>query len=274
MTKYAAEVMLGYTGTWRSKGGEKAVSLLWERDVGATNYQVRQAGNSLRLYTNGVFHSQYNPRQPLTGNVWDLLFLPAFFYPTGSIHRVLVLGVGGGAVIQQLRYFVQPETVVGVESNATHLYLAKRFFGVRGQDVELVRADAVDWVDRYRGPPFDIVIDDLFGHVAGETQRSVFADRAWVTALTGCLSGAGMIVSNFASRLELMASAYLAGGILANKFTSAFYLSTGQNYNAVGVFLRRRATTRQLRDRLKRIPQLDPRRRSSRLNYSIRTLPI
>jgi len=250
------------------------MSILWERDVGSTNYQLRQAGNSLRLYTNGVFHSQYNPRRPVTGSVWDLLFLPAFFYPPGSIRRILVLGVGGGAVIQQLRHFIQPDTVVGVELSATHLYLAKRFFGVSGNDVELVRADAVDWVKQYQGPLFDIVIDDLFGHVDGETQRSVFADPTWVASLTRCLSSDGMIVCNFASWLELMASAYLGHSVLRKKFSSAFYLSTAQNYNAVGVFLKRLATTRQLRDRLKRIPQLDPRQQSSRLNYSIRTLSI
>jgi spermidine synthase len=250
------------------------MTLLWERDVGATNYQLRQAGNSLRLYTNGVFHSQYNPQQPVTGNVWDLLFLPAFFYPAGSIRRILVLGVGGGAVIQQLRHFIRPDSIVGVELSPTHLYLAERFFGVSGNDVELVKAEAVDWVNRYRGPLFDIVIDDLFGHVGGETQRSVLADRAWVTSLTRCLSSDGMIVCNFASRLELMASAYLGDSTLRKEFSSAFYLSTTQNYNAVGVFLKRRAATRQLRDRLKRVPQLDPRRRSSRLNYRIRTLSI
>ena len=250
------------------------MSILWERDAGSTNYQVRQAGNSLRLYTNGVFHSQYNPGRPVTGSVWDLLFLPAFFYPPGSIRRVLVLGVGGGAVIQQLRRFIQPDTIVGVELSATHLYLAKRFFGVSGNDVELVRADAVDWVNRYRGPVFDIVIDDLFGHVDGETQRSVFADRGWVLSLTRCLSSDGMIVCNFASRLELMVSAYLSHSALRSGFSSAFYLGTAQNYNAVGAFLKKPATPRQLRDRLKRIPQLDPRRQSSRLNYSIRTLSI
>jgi spermidine synthase len=228
----------------------------------------------LRLYTNGVFHSQYNPGRPVTGSVWDLLFLPAFFYPPDSIRRVLVLGVGGGAVIQQLRRFIQPDTIVGVELNATHLYLAKRFFGVSGNDVELIRGDAVDWVKEYRGTAFDIVIDDLFGHVDGETQRSVFPDRNWVSSLVRCLSSDGMIVCNFASRLELMASAYLSDSALRENFSSAFYLGTAQNYNAVGVFLKRPATTRQLRDRLKRIPRLDPRRPSSRLNYSIRTLSV
>lgn len=250
------------------------MSILWEKDVDSTNYQLRQAGNSLRLYTNGVFHSQYNPGRPVTGSVWDLLFLPAFFYPPGSIRRVLVLGVGGGAVIQQLRRFVQPDSVVGVELNATHLYLAQRFFGVSGNDVELVRADAVDWIKQYRGPAFDIIIDDLFGHVDGETQRSVFADRSWVSSLTRCLSSDGMIVCNFTSRLELMVSAYLSHSTLRSSFSSAFCLATAQNYNAVGAFLKRPATTRQLRDRLKRISQLDPRRPSSRLSYSIRTLSI
>ncbi|MEN8761197.1 MAG: oxidoreductase, partial [Thiogranum sp.] len=176
--------------------------------------------------------------------------------------------------IQQLRWLVQPDSVVGVDLKATHLYLAERFFGVCGSDGELVRADAVDWVKQFRGPAFDIIIDDLFGHVDGETQRSVFADRSWVSSLTRCLSSDGMIVCNFTSRLELMVSAYLSHSTLRSSFSSAFYLATAQNYNAVGAFLKRPATTRQLRDRLKRIPQLDPRRPSSRLSYSIRTLSI
>ena len=250
------------------------MSILWQRVVGSTDYQVRRAGNSLRLYTNGVFHSQYNPQRPVTGSVWDLLLLPAFFYPFGSIRRVLVLGVGGGTVIQQLRRFVKPEIVVGVEWSDTHIFIARRFFGVQGDDVKLIRANAVDWVKDYQGPAFDVIIDDLFGHCEGETQRSVLVDHSWVSSLTRCLSGDGVIVCNFASTLELMASTYLIQGRLRTKFSSAFHLSSARNYNAVGAFLRRPARTRQLRDRLTRIPQLDPRRQSSCLRYNIRTLSI
>lgn len=248
------------------------MSILWERDTGDTLYQVRQAGRSMRLYTNGVLHSQYNPGRPLTGSVWDLLFLPAFFYPPANIRRVLVLGVGGGAVIQQLRQFVQPDMIVGVELNPVHLSVARRFFAVKGKGVQLIRANAVDWIKQYRGPPFDIIIDDLFGDADGEPQRAVFADQAWARSLTGCLSAEGMIVSNFASRLELMVSAYLENSSVRNIFGSAFHLSTAQNYNAVGVFLKKPAATRQLRDRLRKVPRLDTRPPASRLNYSIRTL--
>jgi spermidine synthase len=250
------------------------MSILWERTTGGTLYQVRQAGRSMRLYTNGVLHSQYNPGRPLTGSVWDLLFLPAFFYPPSSIRRVLVLGVGGGAVIQQLRQFVQPDIVVGIELNPVHLSVARRFFTVKGKGVQLIKANAVDWIKQYQGPPFDIIIDDLFGDADGEPQRAVFAGPAWVRSLTRCLSREGMIVSNFASKLELMVSAYLDNSPAGRTFDSAFHLSTAQNYNAVGVFLNRPATTRQLRDRLRKVPQIDPRRRAPRLNYNIRTLQM
>jgi spermidine synthase len=249
------------------------VSLLWERRIGGTLYQVRNAGRTRRLYTNGVFHSQYNPARPVTGSVWDLLLLPAFFYAPGELRRVLVLGVGGGAVIQQLRQFVQPEAIVGVELNAVHLSIARRFFGVKGAGVFLEQADAVDWMRRYRGPGFDMIVDDLFGDYAGEPQRAVFADADWVGSLGRCLNPGGMIVSNFTSPLELDVSAFVSDAACRRRFRSAFSLSTSRNYNAVGVFLAKSADTRTLRERLKRVPLLDP-RKSRGLRYHIRTLGL
>lgn len=247
------------------------MSLVWERRIRGTLYQVRRAGRSMRLYTNGVFHSQYNPTRPVTGSVWDLLLLPAFFYPPGALRRVLVLGVGGGAVIQQLRRFVQPDTLVGIELSRVHLSIARRFFAVAGDDVRLEQADAVDWVKRYRGAGFDMIIDDLFGDYDGEPQRSVAADTAWVASLCRCLKPGGLIVSNFTTSLELEVSAYRIDPACRRRFDAAFELSTAQNHNAVGVFLKRPATTRQLRERLKRVPALDPRKPAG-LRYRIRTL--
>lgn len=68
------------------------MSLIWSKNVSGVQYEVRSAGSSKRLYTNGVFHSQYNPVQKITGHVWDLLMIPAFFYPQNTIKKVLVLG--------------------------------------------------------------------------------------------------------------------------------------------------------------------------------------
>jgi spermidine synthase len=249
------------------------MSVLWERRVSGTLYQVRTAGRTLRLYTNGVFHSQYNPDRPTTGSVWDLLLLAAFFYAPGELRRVLVLGVGGGAVIRQLQQFVQPELIVGVELSAVHLSIARRFFGVQGEGVVLQQADALAWLRDYRGPGFDMIVDDLFADADGEPQRAVFADNDWVSSLSRRLSAHGMIVSNFASSLELDVSAYRTHAGCRRRFQSAFHLSTVQNYNAVGAFLKKSVGTRQLRERLKRIPALDP-RKAAGLRYRIRTLVV
>ncbi|HFD78930.1 MAG TPA: class I SAM-dependent methyltransferase [Gammaproteobacteria bacterium] len=248
------------------------MSILWERRSGGNCYQVRQAGHSRRLYTNGVFHSQYNPHRPLTGSVWDLLFLPAFFYPAGSIRRVLVLGVGGGAVIRQLHRFVKPAEILGIELNPVHITLARRFFDVKGEGVRLQQADAVDWVRDWRGAPFDMIIDDLFSDQGGEAQRAVAAGPEWAQALLACLAPGGLLVSNFASRLELEVSAYLTLPACRRRIRSAFRLETAQNYNAVGAFLDQAVTTANLRRRLRASRELDPRRKSSRLAYRIRTL--
>lgn len=105
------------------------MAILWQKTIKDTRYEVRTAGQTRRLYTDGVFHSQFNPEHEVTGGVWDVLMLPAFFYPPETIKRVLVLGVGGGAVIHQLQRYIKPEEIIGVELNPVHIMLAKNILG-------------------------------------------------------------------------------------------------------------------------------------------------
>ena len=248
------------------------MSILWERDTGDTLYQVRQAGRSMRLYTNGVLHSQYNPGRPLTGSVWDLLLLPAFFMPAGAVRRVLVLGVGGGAVIRQLNHFLSPELIVGVELNPVHLEVAREYFEVEQENVELVEADARWWLKQYRGEPFDLIIDDLFTDADGDPQRAVAADGPWMRGLLKQLSPEGVLVCNFGSPEELKESAYFTQASIGQRFAAAFQLSTPLYENAIGAFLRQPSDSAVLRERLRHVPGLNPDLASSKLNYRIRKL--
>lgn len=234
---------------------------------------MRSAGNSRRLYTNGVFHSQYNPTQPLTGNVWDLLLLPAFFLPETAVQRVLVLGVGGGAVIRQLEHFLAPQRIIGVELNPVHLQVAQRFFGVTGENIELHQADARWWLKRYHGEPFDMIIDDLFSDTDGDAQRAVAADGPWLRGLLKHLNPHGVLVCNFGSARELKESAVFQVPAVARRFASAFQLTTPLYENAIGAFTLQAAETGMLRERLRTTPGLNPGRRGGRLNFRIRTLP-
>ncbi|WP_334078998.1 spermidine synthase [Microbulbifer sp. M83] len=193
------------------------MALVWERHLEGNHYQVRSHGASVRLYTNGVFHSQWNPRDPLKGSLWELLLLPAFFRDARQLRSVLVLGVGGGAVIRLLQRFVGPERIVGVDLDPVHLDVARNYFGAgsgTGQ-IELVCADAREFMadTTSRASQYDLVIDDLFGHIDGEARRTVPVDPAWCHRLLGSLSPAGVLVGNFGSRREMLASGWRSPGI-------------------------------------------------------------
>ncbi|MEM7378692.1 MAG: class I SAM-dependent methyltransferase [Pseudomonadota bacterium] len=205
------------------------MSVVWEHRADGAHYQVRQAGGSIRLYTNGVFHSQWNPSPAKTRSVWDLLSLPVF-YRNRAAPRVLVLGVGGGAAIKRLTQFKPSADIVGVDRDPVHLRVARSWFRVQSR---LTHADAVDWVRHYRGAPFDVVVDELFGHREGEACRAVEADRAWLQQLKGLLVADGVLTVNHASGHEWRNNAASRAGMAhRRRFSLPLY------DNAIGVYSR------------------------------------
>ncbi len=248
------------------------MAIIWQRKHRGVCYQVRSAGASLRLYTDGVFHSQYNPRQLLTGHVWDLLMLPAFFHPPENIRRVLILGAGGGAVIHQLRHFVQPEHISAIELNSQHVAIGKRFFNLIGKGTELIEADAVEWLKNYQGEKFDMIIDDLFAEHDGEPVSVVKANQRWFSEMLKHLNKNGMIVRNFINRQDLMDCAAITQPVIAKKFASIFQLTSHYNENFVGVFLRRASSSHELRSRLRQTQGLNPDVKSCKLRYRVRAI--
>lgn len=249
------------------------MAVLWSRQRAGVTYEVRGAGRTRRLYTDGVLHSQFNPSRPVTGSVWDLLMLPAFFPGPERIRRALVLGIGGGTVLHQIRRYLAPDTLLGVELDPVHIQIARRFFGVDEDCARIHHADAIQFVRDYAGPPFDLIIDDLFAEREGEPVRAVAADLHWVRALLRLRARGGIVVANFPDRRELLASAYQSAPAIARRFKSRFELTTPYYENAIGAFLAHDYRTRDLRTHLKGHPELDPQRRNSGLRFRIRRLP-
>jgi spermidine synthase len=226
------------------------VGIVWQKTVNGKQYEVRSAGQSRRLYTDGVFHSQFNPNKSLTANVWDLISLPSFFLDSEKIRRILVLGVGGGAVIHHFLQWYPHADITGVELDKTHIQIGKRFFGLSDKRVTLIEADAIDWVKRYRGHTFDIVIDDLFGEIDGEPARVIEANSSWLNHLVHILTPHGMLVMNFTESKDLRDCAVLHNETIKKKFKSAYRLMTPLYENQIGVFLKETATANQWRKRI------------------------
>lgn len=248
------------------------MAIIWQKNINDTRYQVRKAGNSTRLYSDGVFHSQHNPHHPVTRGVWDLLMLPAFFQPAGKIRRILVLGVGGGSVLHLLQRYLQPQELVGIELVPVHLDIARRFFGIDKKTARLVCADAIQWLKDYDGPPFDMIIDDLFGEEQGEGVRAAPLTAQWFRLLDKNLSPHGLAVINLISRKSLHESAYFSNTATRRRFPGAYSLTLPQFHNIISAFLKQDATPAALRKRISDIPGLNHRSGPNKLNFRLQKI--
>ena len=248
------------------------MAVIWQKTVNGKRYEVRAAGQTQRLYTDGVFHSQYNPNKTLTGNVWDLLSLPSFFLAPEQVRRVLVLGVGGGAVMHQLASWYPDTDITGIELDKTHLAIARRFFHLKGKHITLIQQDAIDWVKRYRGLPFDLVIDDLFAEEKGEPLRVIAASKSWLGHLARLMTTHGALVMNFTEAKDLREAITRITQGANQKFTMAYRFMTPLYENQIGVFLRRSCKKNEWRKRLAQLPALNREFEENLDKYQIRKI--
>jgi spermidine synthase len=218
------------------------MALLWSQietlDHQETRYEVRTAGATRRLYTNGAFHSQYHPGRLLGGGIWDLLTLPALF-GEHSVDRVLLLGVGGGTAIHQYRKVCQASTITGVELNPMHIQIAEEFFDCQGAGINLVCADACEWVTQ-QDETYDVLIDDLFLDGDVDPFRANTLDTAWMKDMTRCLASHGMIIQN---HLEPESARHVATQPWVKaQFASAIVFATPQFENVILALYRTKTT--------------------------------
>ena len=216
------------------------MTVLWSQEQrDGRLVEVRGARSTRRLYVDGVLHTSWSPVRPLTGGIWDPMALAALFAPPGGVRRVLVLGLGGGAVVHLLRRHVQPDSIVAIECDPLLTRLARDWFEVEGPDLELVTDDAIDWVRRDRGPPFDLIVDDLFGEVDGEPVRADGASGDWWMTLAKRLTPGGVLVVNFTYLRDLVGSALCQDVRFRKPFPCAFRYAYGAYENAVAALAHR-----------------------------------
>ena len=248
------------------------MALVWQKKVADRNYEVRQAGASLRLYTNGVFHSQFNPNCILGGHVWDLLVLPALFAPE-KIRRILILGLGGGAAVRTLQCLLPKRDISAVEIDATHIQIAKRFFGVRpNKHTTLIQADALEWLYNYRGEKFDFILDDLFIEDDGNPNRAINSNKHWFKQLQKQLSPHGIIAINFDSNVTWRKSALAIDLPCLNSFASRFVLSQSGYENRIVALSKLALSPKNIASNLQLQKTYLSNTLGRRINYKIRAI--
>lgn len=233
------------------------MSVLGRHVVGGRVVEVRAAGRTRRLYVDGVYHSSWSPARPLTGAVWDHLALSTFLVDPEGARRVLLLGVGGGAVLRMLHALAPPQRLVGVELDGLLLDIGRRWFGLDRTGAELVRADAAAWVRRNARARFDLVIDDVFGEEDGEPRRPPgLDDGAWWRRLAALVAPGGALVVNFVTERDLLASDICQDVGFRRRFPAALRFSCTGYENAVVALLSDAVHPRGFRRRVEAHPAL------------------
>ncbi|MCB1616035.1 MAG: methyltransferase domain-containing protein [Pseudomonadales bacterium] len=248
------------------------MATIWQKSTPESLYEIRKAGESIRFYKGGVFHTQYNPRHLLSGNIWDLLSLPALFFKPGEVKRVLLLGMGGGAVIHHLYALAGPRQITAVELDPWAIEISKRFFKVPQNNLEVHQADAGSWLSDYKGAPFDLIIDDLFMDIDAQPRRAIDFNDDWYSLLEKHLGKKGLLVVNFDCRKTLNESALLK--VKKRCFVQACVFSHPAYENRVAVLSRRNIDRAQFRLTLGQLVMKDRRISRRRLNFSLRKLAL
>lgn len=249
--------------------------VLFQHQSAKTKYRVEKHGKTISLYSNGVFHSEFTPGKLLTGSVWDLMLLPAFFHPPETVRRVLLLGLGGGVLVHQLKHFFPDVEIIAIDIDKTHILVARSYFAVNYPGVKLVHGDAIQWLKEYRGPQFDMVIDDLFWSDSnGLASRVQPLDRSWWFQLQSRVRESGSLVINFACDEELHQSCFYRNKEYSAYLPGRYRFQTPDCENSVVCLANQPLDLLAFNQRLRQQPLLDKTRKSCHLKYTVRPLPF
>lgn len=234
------------------------MAVIYEKRTPDCVYQVRTAGSSVRLYSNSVLHSQYNPKQVISGAIWDLLLLPAFFKPVAP-KKILLLGLGGGTLVKMVQHFFPNAEIDCVELDVHHIRIAKRFFKVKG--INIHQGDAYTFLKQNR-KKYDWVIDDVFGHLDGNPSRQASLNNVLYKR---SLKRDGVLSINIIDEVEGFSS-------LKKQFKQAYGLRHPLYENEICVFADSLMDEGGFESNLQKSKLLDQRYKTCRLRYELEKL--
>jgi spermidine synthase len=162
---------------------------------GRPRVEVKLGRRGRTLSIDGTFASYYEPGLPLTGSVWDALAVPLVLLPRARRRSVLVLGLGGGSVARVVRALAPAARIVGIEKNREVLRAARRWLDLDALGVEVVEADAQEYLARARRR-FDVIVEDIFVGRGRAVYKPAWLPAPGLELAQRRLAPCGLLVSN------------------------------------------------------------------------------
>jgi spermidine synthase len=228
-----------------------------------TRIEVRESTRGRELSVDGTFASLWRPGRVSTGSVWDALAAPLLSLPEERQETILLLGLGGGSAARLARALLPEARIVGVERDPGVLKAARTHFELDALCLEVVQADAREFLAR-RGETFDAVLEDIFvGSGRGVCKPDWLPEPGLALAASRLREG-GLLVTN---SLDETAS---AGRVLRARLGRALSIEVHGYDNRILAAGPRGLTARRLRSAVAAHPILAP----TLPKLRFRTLPL
>lgn len=230
---------------------------------------VRSAGKSMRLYRNGVFHTQWHPERPFDEAVWTLLAISGVLAQRQP-KRALLLGVAGGAVLHAWLKLFPNAQLTGVELCPDHLAVGQQWFGLDHPQIDLHCGDAQAWLAAYAGPAFDVIVEDCFDATNPNVERALALDPPWCRLLAQHLAPGGVLAVNAGGLGTLRQSGFVQDAALKKRFSNRSAVHVLDEMNRVGIFVDGADSKLRLRDAIAVWPHVQQRCQLQRLKFNQR----
>ncbi|MDA3873813.1 MAG: fused MFS/spermidine synthase [Kiritimatiellae bacterium] len=143
----------------------------------------------------GATHATWHPTRLMTGHAWDAITAAILLHPEEH-HHLLMLGLGGGTVLRQLRHFLPDISITAVEIDPEMIGLARRHMELDLLDVDVIEADAFDFLANNPNR-YDVVVDDLYRCGDNDVERPAAVTEAMLAGHALHLVPGGSVVMNF-----------------------------------------------------------------------------
>ncbi|MDO8503365.1 MAG: methyltransferase domain-containing protein [bacterium] len=108
--------------------------------------------------------------------------------------KVLLLGVGGGSVIELIEDFWPDAKITGIEIDPLMINLGKKYLKLgKARNLEIEIHDATDWFSKNKERRFDLVLIDLY---VGSRIPEKFKGEKFIKLVEHSLSGSGIAAFN------------------------------------------------------------------------------
>lgn len=143
----------------------------------------------------GATHATWHPYQLMTGHAWDAITAATLLHP-GTLNRLLMLGLGGGTVLRQLRHFLPDLEITAVEIDGEMIRLARKYMDLDSLNIQIKHVDAFEFLKETHGG-YDVLIDDLYRCGEQDVERPARVDGELMATHCRQLNPGGTLVMNF-----------------------------------------------------------------------------